>query len=173
MTTSATLLAHSAPKEVSTQVLLYTLFAGIMKPPKQTASQPTAAKYPNLTRWINKMVQKHYGRSARRIDASNGVNKHRRYWPSDNTLLAFRIRADQLIMKREPFEALVADIMLDYNSDLCFEYNAVSALQEASEAYLVGLFEDSNLLALNRRDPDRMITAADMQLARRLRGAHL
>jgi histone H3/H4 len=46
--------------------------------------------------------------------------------------------------------------------------SAVLALQEASEAYLVGVFEDTNLCAIHAKRIT--ITPKDMQLARRIRG---
>ncbi|KAJ0793129.1 putative transcription factor Hap3/NF-YB family [Helianthus annuus] len=46
--------------------------------------------------------------------------------------------------------------------------SAVAALQEAAEAYLVGLFEDTNLCAIHAKRV--MIMPKDMQLARRIRG---
>ena len=42
------------------------------------------------------------------------------------------------------------------------------ALQEASEAYLVGLFEDTNLYAIRAKRVT--IMPKDIQLARRIRG---
>ena len=45
---------------------------------------------------------------------------------------------------------------------------AVLALQEASEAYLVGLFEDTNLCAIHAKRVT--IMPKDIQLARRIRG---
>ncbi|KAL0620692.1 Intersectin-2 [Plecturocebus cupreus] len=44
---------------------------------------------------------------------------------------------------------LVQEIAQDFKTDLCFQSAAIGALQKASEAYLVGLFEDSNLCALH------------------------
>ncbi|VAI70608.1 unnamed protein product [Triticum turgidum subsp. durum] len=46
--------------------------------------------------------------------------------------------------------------------------NAVSALQEAAEAYLVGMFEDTNLCAIHAKRVT--IMPKDIQLARRIRG---
>merc|ERR1712029_180045 len=46
-----------------------------------------------------------------------------------------------------PFQRLVREIAQDFKTDLRFQSSAVMALQEASEAYLVGLFEDTNLCA--------------------------
>ena len=45
---------------------------------------------------------------------------------------------------------------------------AIVALQEASEAYLVGLFEDSNLVCIHAKRVT--IFPKDIQLARRIRG---
>ena len=60
------------------------------------------------------------------------------------------------------------EISQDYKADLRFQSSAVMALQEASEAYLVGLFEDTNLCAIHARRVT--IMPKDMQLARRIRG---
>ncbi|GFP84932.1 histone h3.3 [Phtheirospermum japonicum] len=46
--------------------------------------------------------------------------------------------------------------------------SAVSALQEAAEAYLVGLIEDTNLCAIHAKRV--MIMPNDIQLAKRIRG---
>ncbi|KAI0559515.1 histone H3 [Gracilaria domingensis] len=69
---------------------------------------------------------------------------------------------------RTPFQRLVREIAQDYKSDLRFQGSAVLALQEASEAYLVGLFEDTNLCAIHAKRVT--IMPKDVQLARRIRG---
>ena len=51
---------------------------------------------------------------------------------------------------------------------LRFREDAVDSLQEAAEAYLVGLFEDTNLCALHAKRVT--IMPKDIQLARRIRG---
>jgi len=53
-------------------------------------------------------------------------------------------------------------------TDLRFQGSAVLALQEAAEAYLVGLFEDTNLCAIHAKRVT--IMPKDIQLARRIRG---
>ena len=60
------------------------------------------------------------------------------------------------------------EIAQDFRSDLRFQANAVLALQEASEAYLVGLMEDTNLCAIHAKRVT--IQPKDIQLARRIRG---
>ena len=49
-----------------------------------------------------------------------------------------------------------------------FTATAIKALQEAAEAYLVGLFEDTNLCAIHAKQVT--IMPKDIQLARRIRG---
>jgi histone H3/H4 len=56
----------------------------------------------------------------------------------------------------------------DYKNDLRFQAAAVLALQETAEAYLVALFEDSNLCAIHARRTS--VQPKDLQLARRIRG---
>ena len=67
-----------------------------------------------------------------------------------------------------PFQRLVREIARDFKPDLRFQLSALGALQEAAEAYLVGLFEDTNLAAIHANRVT--IMPKDMQLARRIRG---
>ena len=67
-----------------------------------------------------------------------------------------------------PFKHLVRKIAQDFKTDLGFQSSTVMALQEASEAYLVGLFEDTNLCAIHAKRVT--IMPKDIQLARRIRG---
>ena len=54
------------------------------------------------------------------------------------------------------------------DNPILWQGSALLALQEASEAYLVGLFEDTNLCCVHRKAVT--IMPKDMQLARRIRG---
>ena len=54
-------------------------------------------------------------------------------------------KSTELLIRKLPFQRLVCEIAQDFKTDLRFQSSAVMALQEASEAYLVGLFEDTNL----------------------------
>ena len=60
------------------------------------------------------------------------------------------------------------ELTQNVKTDLRFQSSALLALQEATEAYLVGLFEDTNLCALHAKRVT--IMPKDMQLARRIRG---
>ncbi|POW14257.1 hypothetical protein PSTT_03100 [Puccinia striiformis] len=65
-------------------------------------------------------------------------------------------------------ENYLREIAQDFKTDLRFQSSAVMALQESAEAYLVGLFEDTNLAAIHAKRVT--IQPKDIQLARRLRG---
>lgn len=67
-------------------------------------------------------------------------------------------------------QRLVREIAQSFKDNLRFQGSAILALQEASEAYLVGLFEDTNLCAIHAKRVT--ITPKDLQLARRIRGEH-
>ena len=87
------------------------------------------------------------------------------WWtPFQSVLLEFT----DLLIRKAPFQRLVREIAQDFKSDLRFQGSAVLALQEAAEAYLVGLFEDTNLCAIHAKRVT--IMPKDVQLARRIRG---
>ena len=69
-----------------------------------------------------------------------------------------------------PFQRFVRQIIQDnfWPQRYRMEANAILALQHATEAYLVGLFEDVNLCAIHAKRVTIMVK--DMQLARRIRG---
>ena len=50
-------------------------------------------------------------------------------------------KSTDLLVRRLPFQRLVREIAQEFKSDLRFQSSAVQAIQEAAEAYLVGLFE--------------------------------
>ena len=77
----------------------------------------------------------------------------------------------ELLIRRLPFQRLVREIAQDFQGRLNFASGAILALQEAAEAYLIGLFEDTNLCAIHTKCIT--IMPKDIQLARRIRGEHL
>jgi len=77
-------------------------------------------------------------------------------------------KSTDLLIRKAPFQKLVREIAQDLKSDLRFQSTAVLALQEASEAYLIGLLEDTNLCAIHAKRVT--IMPRDMLLARRIRG---
>jgi histone H3 len=99
-----------------------------------------------------------------------GVKKPHRYRPGTVALREIRKfqKTTDLLISKMPFQRLVREIAQNYKADLRFQTVAVAALQEAAEAYLVGLFEDTNLCAIHARRVT--IMPKDMSLARRIRG---
>ena len=104
--------------------------------------------------------------------AEGGIKeaKKRRYKPGT---LAFREikkyqRSTDMLLPRAPFQRLVRSICESVDHELRFRAEALVALQEATEAYLVGLFEDTNLCAIHAKR--QTVMQKDMKLARRIRG---
>ncbi|KAB0388834.1 hypothetical protein E2I00_005209, partial [Balaenoptera physalus] len=101
------------------------------------------------------------------------LKKPHRYRPGTMALREIRRyqKSTELLICKLPFQRLVWEIAQDFKTDLCFQSAAIGALQEASEAYLVGLFEDTNLCAIHAKCVT--IMPKDIQLARHIRGEHL
>ena len=100
--------------------------------------------------------------------ATGGVKKPHRYRPGTVALREIRRyqKSTELLIRKLPFQRLVREIAQDFKTDLRFQSAAVGALQEAAEAYLVGLFEDTNLCAIHAKRVT--IMPKDVQLARRI-----
>ena len=77
-------------------------------------------------------------------------------------------KSTDLLLPRASFQRVVRDICGNYDPDLRFAAQALIALQEATEAYLVGIFEDTNLCAIHAKRVT--VQKKDMELARRIRG---
>lgn len=127
---------------------------------KQTARKSTGGKAPR-----KQLATKAARKSA---PATGGVKKPHRYRPGKyirfepkcqysllGTVALREIRryqkSTELLIRKLPFQRLVREIAQDFKTDLRFQSSAVLALQEASEAYLVGLFEDTNLCAIHAK----------------------
>ncbi|EFO91806.1 hypothetical protein GCK72_022030 [Caenorhabditis remanei] len=128
---------------------------------KQTARKSTGAKAP----------RKQLGtKAARKGPIVGAVKKPHRFRPGTVALREIRRyqKSTELLLRKLPFQRLVREISQDFKTDLRFQSAAIGALQEASESYLVGLFEDTNLCAIHAKRVT--IMPKDMQLARRIRG---
>ena len=98
------------------------------------------------------------------------IKRPRRYRPGTIALREIRKfqKSTDLLIRKLPFQRVVKEIATKYKSDLRFQSQAILALQEACEAYLVNLFEDTNLCAIHAKRVT--IMAKDMMLAKRIRG---
>jgi len=124
---------------------------------KQTARKSTGGKAPR-----KQLATKAARKSA---PATGGVKKPHRYRPGTVALREIRKyqKSRELLIRKLPFQRLVREIAQDFKTDLRFQSSAVLALQEACEAYLVGLFEDTNLCAIHAKRVT--IVPRDLQLA--------
>ena len=98
------------------------------------------------------------------------LRKPHRFRPGTVALREIRRyqKSTELLIRKAPFQRLIREIASGYKTDLRFQLASISALQEAAEAYLVGLFEDTNLCAIHAKRVT--IMPRDIQLARRIRG---
>ena len=77
-------------------------------------------------------------------------------------------KSTELLIRKAPFQQAIYEILRDIQNDLRIQAAAVQGLQEAAEAYLVVLFEDSNLCAIHAKQV--IIMPRDIQLVRRICG---
>lgn len=100
----------------------------------------------------------------------DGPRKAHRWRPGTVALREIRKyqKSTEHLIRRAPFQRIVREIAQEYRSDIRFQAVALAALQEASEAFLTGLFQDANYCALHAKRVT--IMPKDLQLARRIRG---
>ena len=105
--------------------------------------------------------------------AEGGVKATRRYRPGTVALREIKRyqKATNLLLLKAPFQRFVRAICEGIDAQLRFQSQALLAVQEAAEMYIVGLFEDSNLCAIHANRVTVM--KKDMELARRIRGERL
>ena len=77
-------------------------------------------------------------------------------------------KCTDLLLPKQPFQRIVREIAKGCNNDLRFQSTALLGLQEAAEAFMTGIFEDSYLCTLHAKRVTLM--PKDLQLARRIRG---
>lgn len=102
---------------------------------------------------------------------TGGIKKPHKFLPGTVALREIRKyqKSTELLIRKLPFQRLVREIAQGFRTDLRFQAQAVTALQESAEAYLVGVFEDSNLAALHAKRVT--IMPKDIALTRRIRGS--
>ncbi|KAJ1471880.1 histone-fold-containing protein [Baffinella frigidus] len=123
---------------------------------KQTARRALGGKAPSKA-FAAKKARKSGGKRRYR-PGSVAIREIKRYQKST-----------ELLLRKAPFQRLVREIAQNVCPDLRFQASAMMALQESSEAYLVGLFEDTNLCAIHAKRVT--VFVKDIQLARRIRDA--
>ena len=129
---------------------------------KQTARKSTGGKVPR-----KQVASKSSSKKNLSVVDSKKIHRFR---PGTVALREIRKyqKSTELLIHRLPFQRLVRELAQDFRNDLRFQSSAVLALQEASEAYLVGLFEDTNLCAIHAKRVT--IMPKDILLAKKIRG---
>lgn len=106
------------------------------------------------------------------VNTANNTQKKPRYRPGSVAIREIRKyrSSTDLLIKKLPFQRIVREITNELfpTKNIRFQTASLAALQEATEAYLVGLFEDTNLCATHAKRIT--IMPNDMTLARRIRG---
>ncbi|XP_037456862.1 histone H3.3-like [Triticum dicoccoides] len=131
---SAPLSSPATCSAVHEQTMLKVL---LMARTKQTTRKSTGGKAPR-----KQLATKVSARKS--APTTGGVKKPHRYRPGTVALREIRKyqKSTELLIRKLPFQRLVREITQDFKTDLRFQSHAMLALQEAAEAYLVGLFED-------------------------------
>ena len=132
---------------------------------KQTARKSSGGKCPR-----KKLATRHAYKYR-----TGGIKKPTRYRPGTVALRQIRKyqKTTELLIQKIPFQRLVREVVQDMfpHVTLRMQSTALLALQEASEAYLVNLFEDSLLACVHAGRVTLQVR--DMKLAQRLRGETL
>ena len=147
-----------------------------VQPPRKEISQVSRKGGKQPRRFlVSKMLRKG-------IRSTGGIKKPHRYRPSIVVLREIRRyqSSTENLIKHTPFQRLIREISQEYricpdgpgtpSVQVRFQSTAIAALQEAAENYIVGLFEDVNLLAIHARRVT--IMPRDIRLALRIRGDH-
>ena len=103
-------------------------------------------------------------------EAGDTITAANRYRPGCLALQEIRHyqKRTNLLIRKLPFQRLIRELAQKFKVDVRFRSSALMALQEAAEAYLIRLFEDTNLCAIHAKRVT--IMPKDIQLARRIRG---
>ena len=106
------------------------------------ATNRPVVKHP-ASNWLPKLL-------SQECTLYGGVKKPHRYRPGTVTLHEIRYyqKSTELLICKLPFQCLVCEIAQDIKTHLHFQSAAISGLQQASKAYLLGLFEDTNLCVI-------------------------
>ena len=111
-------------------------------------------------------------KAARKSAPGGSALKAHRYRPGTVAIREIRKyqKSTELLIRHLPFQRLVQEVAQDMRTkhQYRFQSSAILALQEAAEAYLIGMFQDANLCAIHAKRVT--IMPKDIQLARRIRG---
>ena len=145
---------------------------------RRVPSKPTSK---NIATKGGKQPRKHMLHKLLKWTSSTSrIKKPHRYHPGLLTLREIHKYQQSMesLIRRTPFNKLIKEISQEYricpegsgtpSVQVRFQSTALAALQEGAENFLVGLFEDVNLLAVHTKRVTVM--PCDIRLALRIRG---
>ena len=131
-------------------------------------------KQKGIIKWIGKSV-KETKKISREVRQALKDAKHRPYClhPSSTALREIKKyqNSTELLIRKWSFQKLARELAQEIMPNLRFQMSAISSLHEATESYIVGLMEDTNLCVIH--DKCVTIRPKDMQLAHRIQGEKL
>ena len=107
-------------------------------------------------------------KKASQTTATEGMK--RRLKPGKKALREIKMyqRSTDTLLPKVALQRIVKELTAKILPDTRYTHGAIAAIQQVVEAYMVSLFEDTNLCAIHAK---RMtIMTRDMKLARRIRG---
>ncbi|TBT99715.1 histone H2A/H2B/H3/H4 [Hamiltosporidium tvaerminnensis] len=133
---------------------------------KQTARKSTGGKAPR------KQLATKAARKSSVAVPTTGI-KRPRYKPGTVALKEIRRyqKSTELLIRKLPFQRFCRAITQQFKTDSRFQASALASLHEATEAFLVGIFEDANCCATHAKRVTVM--SRDIQLVAKLRGREL
>ena len=136
-------------------------------PALKTTAIKTGGKKPATKKPAGKRPTKGAKKAPRASKTTPKTTPHR-FRPGTVALREIRRyqKSTELLVRKLPFQRLVREIAQDYKTDLRFQASAIMALQEASESYLTGLFEDANLATIHAKRVTVM--PKDIQLVKKI-----
>ena len=144
---------------------------------RRAPTKPATKKIPIRGKQPHKHISH---KTLRQKTTTGGIKKPHSYQPGLLALHEIRRyqQSTESLIQRTPFNKLIKEILQEYricpegpgtpSVQVRFQSIALAALQEAAENFLVGLFEDVNLLAVHAKRVTVM--PRDIQLALRIRG---
>ena len=157
-------LRHPSIRGTQITVILQNVLSKSM--PKMARTKHTARKGMDGAASRMTKASKNIATKAPHKPPSQQLKKKRRFRPGTVTLreICQYQKSTELLIRRAPFQWVIYEIMRGIRNDLRIQAAVVWGLQEAAEAYLVGLFKDSNLCAIHTKWVT--IMPRDIQLAR-------
>lgn len=125
---------------------------------KQTARKSTGGETPKIYKILETKTKtlKHKGKHLPPVGRHQKQGEKRgvkRYRPGTVALKEIRRyqKTTELLIRTAPFQRLVKEVSQKFKHDFRYQASALQALQEATEAYIIGLFEDTNLCAIHAK----------------------